>query len=148
MKTRTLLLLAVTCGLAILVAGTVLLLRVSGGESPRLTALGVEARAGDARATLLGVDIAATQVTVQMRLGGVDDPNALDGFTMFYTGGAGKPVGGTCAGLTIAMRDCTIVFDNASVPGTSRLLVWERAGDEVRWGLGSERAPAVTGQLP
>lgn len=140
MKTRTLLLLAVTCGLAILVAGTVQLLRLSTHDSPAPTPIGVEVTAGDARATLLDVDATSAELTVRMRLRGVDDPAGLGGFTMVFAGAGRQPVGGTCRGLTVEPQECTLVFDNAGIPGTSRLLLLRRAGDQVRWVLVSDAA--------
>ena len=148
MKTRTLLLLAVTCGLAILVAGTVQLLRLSKDDTPAPTAIGVEATAGDARATLLDVDTTATTLTVRMRLGGVDDPAGLDGFTMVYAGAGRKPMGGTCHGLTVEAQECTLVFDNTGITGTSRLLLLRRAGDQVRWVLISDAGRVGALPLP
>ena len=53
MRTRTLLLLAVTCGLAILVAGTVQLLRLAGQETETILAVG---DAGTARVRLVNLD--------------------------------------------------------------------------------------------
>lgn len=147
-KTRTLLLLAVTCGLAILIAGTLQLLRLSGEDTPAPTRLGVEARAGDVRATLLAVDATPATLTVRVRLRGVDDPAGLDGFTMVYAGAGRKPTGGTCRGLTVAPQECTLVFDNAAINGTSRLLLLRRAGDQVRWVLVSDAGRVGALPLP
>jgi hypothetical protein len=43
--------------------------------------------------------------------------------------------GGTCAGFTAAPRQCTIEFANADLKGSTRLLLFSRAGDRLRWTL-------------
>lgn len=134
MKTRTLLLLAVTCGLAILVAGTVQLLRVSNqSSSSPLLAVGVSAKAGDATVTLVSVQADAATITATISVGGVDDDNGINGFTMVSAGSRRKATGGTCGTLTVAAQQCTLVFDNTGLKGSPRQLLFDRAGQQRRW---------------
>ena len=91
MKTRTLLLLALGCGLAILLAGGALLVKLAGQDDPEPpVALGVESSIGDMRVTVLS---AAEQpetdtLTVELVLGGVDDPDGAAGFELIASGPA------------------------------------------------------------
>ena len=88
MRTRTLLLLAVVCGLAILIAGVVQLLRVAGQDDPpRAVAIGEPVRVGDMRVTVEGVSERSGSVLVDVELGGVDDPDGAEGFTLTTPGG-------------------------------------------------------------
>ena len=73
MKTRTLLLLALGCGLAILLAGGVLLVQLAGQDDPEPpVALGVEVSVGDMRVTVLSAaEQSETQtLTVELATGG------------------------------------------------------------------------------
>ena len=134
MKTRTLLLLAVTCGLAILVAGTVQLLRVANqSSSSPLLALGASGKAGDATVTLVSVQADASTITATISAGGVDDGNGIGGFTMVSAGSRRKVSGGTCTALTTAVQRCTLVFDNTGLKGSARQLLFDRAGQQRRW---------------
>lgn len=136
MKTRTLLLLAVVCGVAILVAGTVQLLRVAGQKNTTVAVdIGETGHAGDATVVVDAVDVQPAAVTVTVTLGGVDDPDGLDGFTMVAAGSTRQVDGGTCAGFTDAAQQCTLVFDNADLEGSTRLLRFDRADDNLRWTL-------------
>ena len=89
MKTRTLLLLALGCGLAILLAGGVLLVKLAGQDDPEPpVALGVESSIGDMRVTVLSAaeQPSANTLTVELVLGGVDDPDGAAGFELIASG--------------------------------------------------------------
>ena len=91
MKTRTLLLLALGCGLAILLAGGVLLVKLAGQDDPEPpVALGVESSIGDMRVTVLSAaeQPSANTLTVELVLGGVDDPDGAAGFELIASGRA------------------------------------------------------------
>jgi hypothetical protein len=135
-KTRTLLLLAVTCGMAILIAGTVQLLRVADQKSSTTSLqVGQTGRAGDATIVLDGVGIDPQHVVATVTIGGVDDASGLGGFTMVAAGTSRDVEGGTCAGFTVASQQCTIEFANTDLKGSTRLLLFSRAGDRLRWTL-------------
>ena len=141
MRTRTLLLLAVTCGLAILVAGTVQLLRLTGQQSDAPLALGQTGRAGDAAIVVTAYDETATAAVVSVTLSGVDAAGDTDGFVLVTPG---KPVphrvwsssaADECSGFTVAEVRCTLTFPLDGVNGQSRQLLFERGGERVRWKL-------------
>lgn len=139
MKTRTLLLLAVTCGLAILVAGTVMLLRLGGQTAtvPSL-AVGESATVGDASVTVDAVTVGDAAVEVDITWGGVDDPGALDDVRLVVPGRRVAPTAGgagACTGLVEAAASCTLTFDTTGLTVAGPVLVVERAGEKVRWDL-------------
>ena len=107
-RTRTLLLLAVVCGSSILVAGVVQLLRVAGqDEPPRPSAIGETVRVGDMDVTVEGVSERPGSVLVDVELGGVDDTDGADGFTLTTPGGLVEPdptAGNHCGATTHARR--------------------------------------------
>jgi hypothetical protein len=147
MKTRTLLILAVVVGLAILVAGGIQLLRVSGqGSSSGDHRIGQQAKAGDLVVTVVSASDANGQEDVVVRMSGVDDPAGLDGFRLVVIGAAiaPAPAGATaragsaaeqCTALTVAEQTCTLVFDTSRVTGSTRVLLLRRGEDQVRWAL-------------
>jgi hypothetical protein len=136
-RTRTLLLLAVGCGLLILLAGAVLLVQLSGqDEVAGPLALGQTGRAGDAVVTVEDAVDDGSALTVTVRLGGVDDPAGLDGFRLIVAGTAVAPAAdGTCTTLTVAEQRCTLVFATGSFDARSAVLVFRRAEQQVRWAL-------------
>ena len=144
MKTRTLLLLAVTCGLAILVAGGLQLLRVS-DQSTTTKRLGIEVtgKAGDATVTLLKVADDGDNLRATVRLGGVDDAEGLRGFTLVAPGKVVSPItaSGSCAGITLASTQCDLVFPTVGLKGDVRQLLFKRAEQQLLWciaGCGSD----------
>lgn len=144
MRTRTLLLLAVACGLAILVAGGIQLLRVSDDNSSSDDlAVGDSAVAGDLTVTVLAADEADGFMRVEVRLGGVDDDAALGDFHLVVPGQALSPLSAdqaeagegdtVCRTVTVAEQSCALVFGTASVDGSPRVLLLRRGEDQHRW---------------
>lgn len=140
MRTRTLLLLAVTCGLAILLAGGIQLFRLSNQETPvpPLT-VGATGSAGDATVTVEDVDTTDAALVVTVTLGGVDDASGLTGFSLVAPNTRVAPnatAGATsCTGFTVAEVTCTLSFPTEGLTGTDRQLLLIRAEDQVRWKL-------------
>ena len=141
MRTRTLLLLAVTCGLAILLAGGIQLFRLANQESPDppLT-IGSTGTAGDAAVTVDSVDVTDTALVVTVTLEGVDDPDGLDGFSLVAPGkriahDADAANGTACTRFTVAPVTCTLRFPTDGLTGSDRQLLFIRADDQVRWKL-------------
>jgi len=142
MRTRTLLLLAVSCGLAILLAGGIQLWRLANQEppAPPLT-IGQVGTAGDAAVTVKSAVESGATFVVVVELSGVDDPDGLDGFTLVGVDLAVKlpasaaAVDGACTGFTVAPVECALVFPNTDFPTADRQLLFERAEDRVRWRL-------------
>jgi hypothetical protein len=142
MKTRTLLLLALACGLAILLAGGALLFRLAGQDDPEPpTALGVATPIADMRVTVLGAAEAsdaagAGRLVVDVVIGGVDDPDGADGFELIAAGRPLQPSGaGTCRATGVEPQPCTLVFDVSAAAGESRVLRYHRGDDQARWDL-------------
>ncbi|MFV0308399.1 MAG: hypothetical protein ACK5OX_11710 [Desertimonas sp.] len=143
MRTRTLLLLAVACGVAILVAGAALFIQLAGQDEPaEPIGLGVEATVGDLDVAVDSFVDGDDRVEVIVELGGVDDDDAASGFTLVTPSGpvgAADDIAGTdpavCRAVTVAARRCTLVFTLPPEPGTTRVLVLRRGGEQIRWDL-------------
>jgi hypothetical protein len=142
MRTRTLLFLAVACGLAILIAGGIQLWRVTGDSSASDDlAVGDRAVAGDMVVTVVAAEEVDGLMRVDLTLSGVDDPAALDDFRLVVTGAALKPLpavqagDGACAAVTVAEQSCSVVFGTAAVDGSARVLLVRRGEDQHRWTL-------------
>ena len=139
MKTRTLLLLSVACGLAILVAGTVMLVRL-GGQTATVPALAVgeSASVGDATVRVVDVAVGSDAVVVTVTWGGVDDPSALDDVRLVVPGHRLAPTADgprACDGLMETESTCDLTFDTSGYTVAGPVLVLERAGEKVRWDL-------------
>jgi hypothetical protein len=143
MRTRTLLLLSVVCGLAILLAGMFLLLRIDGEQAavePPL-AIGDTATAGDLSVTVIGATERDGVVRIEVTLAGVDDPDVLDSFRLLVPGASLEPLDpaqagtGGCSAATIDAVDCSLAFGVATVEGEARVLVVRRGEDQHRWAV-------------
>jgi hypothetical protein len=136
MKTRTLLLLAIACGVVILAAGTVQLVRLSGDEHTAATlAVGGQGKAGDVTVRLEAVAATGGQVTARVTIGGVDDPGGLDGFSLVFPQVPLKPQPGGCAGITVSLRQCDLVFAAGGRLPSEGVLIFRRGEDTLRWHL-------------
>lgn len=140
MKTRTLLLLALACGVAIMAAGAVFLVQLSRqADAAPPVPLGEATEVGDMRVV---VDEAVEHdgvLDVTITIGGVDDADGASGFRLIASGHAAVPEDATstgqCAGTTIEQQRCTIRFDVSGASGESRVLFYERGDDRARWVL-------------
>ena len=139
MRTRTLLLLAVACGLVILVAGVVQLLRIAGqDETVDFSPLGADVRVGDLEVVVDAYTEEADLARVSVRLGGVDDPDGAADFRLVVPGAALAPTSEgseSCGAVTIDARPCQLAFDVDDAAGGVRVLVVERGDDSARWEL-------------
>jgi hypothetical protein len=136
MRTRTLLLLAIGCGLVILLAGGLQLLRVTGQEqTATLLAAGQPGKAGDVSVELVSSRIDGSNLVAAVRVGGTDDPDGLDGFTLVGPGKVVAVTSSTCNGITVGVVDCSLSFATGDMQGTSRQLIFHRADDQLRWVL-------------
>lgn len=142
MRTRTLLLLAIACGSAILIAGVVQLLRVaSQDDAPTAATVGDPVRVGDMTITVERLSNSPDTATVVVDIGGVDDPDGADGFRLVVPGDALTAVSGAddaCGATTVATRRCTLTFDLGGADGSSRVLLYRRGDEQARWELSSE----------
>ena len=144
MRTRTLLLLAVACGLVILLAGGIQLLRVGGQEqTATLLAPGEPGKAGDATVELVSWSANGSQLVAIVHIGGVADPDGFAGFTLVAPGTVVAASSSTCDGIAVVETDCSLTFDTTGMPGSSRQLIFHRADAQLRWVLaqGDEALP-------
>ena len=140
MKTRTLLLLAVGCGIAILVAGMFVLLRLDHQTAAAPLGIGQQGVSGDARITVKSAKVLDGDLLVTVEVGGVDDPAGMKGFSLIapnrrIPAGPDQNIADRCHGFTVAPATCTMSFPMAGLAGTVRQLVFERATEKVRWNL-------------
>jgi hypothetical protein len=144
-RTRTLLLLAVACGAAILAAGVVLLWRIGAEpDTPAAHVIGAPVEIGDLTVTVEDYEESAEQGVVTLQIGGVDDPDGAAGFRLVVPERALAPAAATdappgpppCAATTEAAVRCVLVFDVGTVEGSSRVLLYRRGDEQVRWLLG------------
>jgi hypothetical protein len=141
-KTRTLLLLALGCGIAILAAGVAQFVRLSQQDDPATpVAIGASVTVGDLDVVVEGVDDDGATVEVRLSLGGVEDPDAADGFRLVVPGAAIAPSAGdggeppSCRAATVAPTACRLRFELPAEPGSTRVLVLRRGDEQVRWDL-------------
>lgn len=138
MKTRTLLLLALGCGLMIMVAGAVFLFQLAGQDDVEpATPIGDSVEVGDMTVAVVGDTENEGTLDVEVTIGGVDDPDGLDGFRLIASGRAVSPTtpGGGCVATTVEVRACTVRFDVSGADGSSRVLFYDRGDDGARWVL-------------
>lgn len=139
MKTRTLLLLSVGCGLAILVAGMVLMLQLVGQPAPAAPlGVGSTGQAGDLVVTVQDVSVIDGVMAVAVEWSGPTDPDATAGFVLVAPDAVVRPVAvgdGACGSPAPEPTTCTLSFGVAELAGTARQLVLERGGEKVRWSL-------------
>jgi hypothetical protein len=136
MRTRTLLLLSVACGLAILLAGGLQLFRIAGNDPSTALALGDTGTAGDAVVKVEAYSEIDGFAVVTVTVSGVYDADGLDGFRLRAPNDLVAPgAASTCAGLTRQPTTCEIVFPAATLEATDRQLVLQRGEDRVVWNL-------------
>jgi hypothetical protein len=140
MKTRTLLLLALACGVAIMAAGAAFLVQLSRqADAAPPVPLGESTEIGDMHVVVDGADEHDGVLDVTVTIGGVDDADGASGFRLIASGHAAVPESATgtgrCAATTIEQQRCTIRFDVSGARGDSRVLFYERGEDRARWVL-------------
>ena len=138
MKTRTLLLLAVGCGLIILIAGSIKVFLIADDTSTSNLAVGGSGHVNGMTVTLDSVRRTATQTLLSVSLIGVDDPYGAESFDLGTIDGHLKPQapppsdGQPCAATSKqTVTHCVLAFDTTVVPG---VLIYER-DDELRWDI-------------
>jgi hypothetical protein len=136
MKTRTLLMLALACGLAIMMAGAVFLFQLSTqDEPPEPTPIGEQVQVGDMVVSVNQIDEAGGVLTVGVEIGGITDDQPADEFRLIASGRAEQVASTTCAPSTSLVVACVVVFDVSMADGVSRVLFYERGDDRARWVL-------------
>lgn len=134
MKTRTLLLLAVACGIAVLGAGVGLMVRLANQrDAAPPHRLGETVKVGDASVVVRDFKLDGTDVMVELTVGGVDDPEGGDGFAVVSAGKLALPSSTQCKAFTVIEQPCRMVFKLTSAAGSSVSLVLRRAGEVANW---------------
>src|SRR5687768_9364506 len=131
MKTRTLLLLALACGVAIMAAGAVFLVQLSRqADAAPPVPLGVATEVGDMRVVVDQAVEHDGMLDGTVTIGRVDAADGASGFRLIAAGDALVPeatgVVGRCAATPAEPQRCTIRFDVAGAEGDSRVLFYER----------------------
>jgi hypothetical protein len=145
MRTRTLLLLAVACGVAILAAGVALFWRI--GNEPEATApspIGEPVGIGDLTITVERYREQAGRGIVTLEIGGVDDPDGTREFRLVVPGSALRPSSDPappdgpprCGATSVGAARCVLLFDLGDAAGSSRVLLYRRGDEQVRWEVG------------
>ena len=151
MSTRKLILTALLCGLAILIAGGVKLIQVANDETEvQVLALGDEATLGDMTVSVLEIDRRPDATLVTVTMTGVDlAEGAADGWRLLGDGRVQEPANengrvqeplatSTANGCTTVMADsptrCTVQFDPAESAPT---VAYVRAGEQRQWAAGT-----------
>jgi hypothetical protein len=134
MKTRTLLLLALGCGVAILLAGGVLLVQlVNRQEALEPSPVGSPVEVGDMTVTVGTTAELDGVLAVEVLIGGVDDDDGAGGFRLIASARP-APLLDSCGSTTVDERECVLRFE---VPddGGSRQLFYDRGDESARWVL-------------
>lgn len=140
MKTRTLLLLSVGVALAILLAGGVFLFQLSTETATVERAeLGERVAVGDVEITVLEVIEGDPVLSVEVDLGGVDDLDGVESFTL-VTGdrrldALTAPADGRCVDIAVESQRCRIDFDVSGADASNRVLILRRGDEQRNWVL-------------
>lgn len=138
MKTRTLLLMSVATGLAILLAGGVWLFQLASEQQElQSTAIGETVRVGDVSVTIHGTSQLGEFFALDMTIGGVDDIDGLDSFRL-VTGETDlaaetSPDDGRCSAITVEPVRCVLEFAVNGDDAPNLVLVMRRGEDVARW---------------
>jgi hypothetical protein len=138
-KTRTLLLLAVVCGLVILVAGSIKVFLIADEKTPTQLQVGETATVGDMNVTVDSVERRDGQTLVAVELVGVDDPDGALSWVLGVVGAqlqpSDPPAGsGPACGATAQSTPtrCVLAFATDESRGVLR---YERANETARWDI-------------
>lgn len=139
MKTRTLLLLSVACGLVILVAGGLKLFQVATDrtEVPVL-AIGESTRIGDMTVRVDALVVGASGTEARVAMSGVAGATAVDGWRLLGDGEVVEPFTTAGDGLcdartevpTAGELECTVRFTSVE---TIQAVAYTRAGEQRQW---------------
>ena len=136
MKTRNLLLLALGCGLAIMLAGAVFFFQLATQDEVAPPApVGEPVRVGDMTVTVDGADESGGVLRVDITIGGIEDTDPTDEFRLIASARPVTLTSTTCGPSGEATASCTIAFDVGAVDGSSRVLFYERGEEQARWVL-------------
>jgi hypothetical protein len=139
MSTRKLILTALVCGIAIVLAGGIKLFQVA-RDTTKVTVLGLgdPATLGDMTVSVLGVTSQADRTVVTVSMAGIDGADAVEGWRMLSGGKvtevAPQPWTGVdapaCSTTTVTGGKCSLVFGSSAGTVTVAYL---RAGQQSQW---------------
>ena len=137
MKTRNLLLLSAACGLAIIIAGVFLFLRVGSRPSATLLSHGESARIGDMTVVVTSVSASTEGTEVGVTMRGVIGESVLDGWRLLGDGrllSASGATGDGFCGVDSTVADvgttCVLRFPAVDVV---QAVAYTRAGEQRQW---------------
>lgn len=134
-------LLALGCGVAIMLAGAVFLFQLTHqDELAEPISIGEPTMVGDMSVVVDTWQEGGVDLFVSVRIGGVEDLDGGSGFRLIASGRPLAPdltdVDGVCGATTIEEQSCVVHFDVSTADGDSRVLFYERGEDRARWVLG------------
>ena len=136
MKTRTLMLLALGCGVAIMLAGAVFLFQLTNqAEVEAPVPIGEAAAVGDMTVAVTEFDESVGRLSVTLAIGGTADDDPTDEFRLIASARPVTIATSSCPPSTVAVATCTIEFDVSAADGVSRVLFYERGDQQARWVL-------------
>lgn len=136
MKTRTLLLLSLACGAAIMLAGAVLLFQLTTSDDPDpATPVGESVEVGDMRVVVDAVAESEGVIRVEVTFGGVIDDDPTEGFRLIASARPVALTSTTCGPSSTEPQTCSLEFAIGTPDGTSRVLFYERGDERARWVL-------------
>jgi len=144
MSTRKLILTALVCGLAILIAGGVKLIQVANDEvAVEVLAFGDEATLGDMTVSVEAIAQTAEGTDVTVTMAGVQGADATEGWRMLAGGKVQAPLGNGAAG-SAAGPPCTVTSAGGNGPCIVRFpasegtvtIAYLRAGGQSQWSTG------------
>jgi hypothetical protein len=137
MKTRTLILWSLVCGVIILVAGSVKLFQVSSNDSAvEFLALGESATVADMVVAVKGFERSEQFTLVTVTMNGPDGADAREGWRVVVGDRVLAPVDGPvdasdeCALVSATPVTCTVFFPALD---ESLVVAYLRAGDQQQW---------------
>ena len=141
MSTRKLILTALLCGLAILIAGGVKLIQVANDEAEvEVLAFGDEATLGDMTVSVIDIDRRPDATLVTVTMTGVDlTSGAADGWRLLADGRVQEPaksseVNGCTTVAAGSPTRCTVGFEAVESAPT---VAYVRAGEQRQWAAGT-----------
>ena len=130
-------LLALGCGLAIMLAGAIFLFQLTSQDAiDEPVAAGESTQVGDMSVTVTEAVEDGGRLVVLLVIGGTADDDPTDGFRLIASGRPVSLESSTCPASSEALTNCSIEFDVAGADGASRVLFYERGDDQARWVLG------------
>jgi len=133
-KTRNLLLLALGCGLAIMLAGAVFFFQLATQDTvDPPVAVGEAVEVGDMAVTVIDADESAGRLVVTIEIGGTVDDDPADEFRLIASARPVPVSASDCLRSGSEIQVCTVTFDVGDADGSSRQLFYERGDEQARW---------------